>query len=177
MSVSITVYADTVYVSDNLRVGVRPEPDSGYTPVGVVLTGMKLEVLDSQKGFLKIRTAQGLTGWIKDIYVVEKAPAIIKLKHLQKRHKQATAQLNEMQGTIKALENANSVLNNKVDQLKQERSRLQLLQAKSISSQHQETSTWYWWLIALAVVIASGFVGGIQWNRYQAMKRLGGLRV
>lgn len=174
---SISVVAETVYVSDNLRVGVRPEPDNGYAPVGVVLTGMKLEVLDRKQGYLKVKTDEDLVGWIKDIYVIDQAPAIIKLQRLQKKHAELAAQAKEMRETLSALESTNSALNEQVDNLKAERSRLQLLQAKSISSQQNERSTWYWWLIALAVVIASGFIGGIQWNRYQAMKRLGGLRV
>ena len=99
------------------------------------------------------------------------------MQRLQKKHAELVKQNKDMRGTISALEKTNSTLNEQVDQLKQERSRLQLLQAKSISIQQKETNTWYWWLIALAVVIASGFIGGIQWNRYQAMKRLGGLRV
>lgn len=177
LGLTINAIAETVYVSDNLRVGVRPEPDSGYAPVGVVLTGMKLEVLDRQQGYLKIKTDDGLIGWIKDIYVIEKAPAILKLQRLQSKHAKLSAQVKEMQETLSALESANNVLNEQVDQLKQERSRLQLLQAKSISREQQENSTWYWWIIALAIVVASGFIGGIQWNRHQAMKRLGGLRV
>lgn len=169
--------AETVYVSDNLRVGVRPEPDNGYTPVGVVLTGMELKVLDRQNGYLKIVTAEGTTGWIKDIYVIEQKPAILKLEQLQKKHLAVSTQLKDSQETLKALEAANRSLNDEVSKLKQERSELQLIQAKSISSQQQTKSTWYWWLVALAVLISGGFIGGMQWNRYQAMKRLGGLRV
>lgn len=176
-ALSVSAFAETVYVSDNLRVGVRPEPDNNYTSVGVVSTGMKLNVLDRQSGFLKIETVDGVTGWIKDIYVIDKKPAILKLQQLQKKHAVASAQLKETQETLKALESANHSLNEQVDKLKQERSELQLMQAKFISSQPQGKSTWYWWLMVLAVVISGGFISGIQWYRYQAMKRLGGLRV
>jgi SH3 domain protein len=174
---SISAVAETVYVSDNLRVGVRPEPDNGYTPVGVVTTGMKLNVLDRQSGYLKIETSEGVTGWIKDIYVIDEKPAILKLQQLQKRYDKMSAQLKDSQKTLQALESANRNLNQQVDNLKQERSELQLMQAKSISNQQQARKTWYWWLVALAVVISGGFIGGIQWYRHQAMKRLGGIRV
>jgi cytoskeletal protein RodZ len=88
-----------------------------------------------------------------------------------------SAQLKDSQKTLQALESANRNLNQQVDNLKQERSELQLMQAKSISNQQQARKTWYWWLVALAVVISGGFIGGIQWYRHQAMKRLGGIRV
>ena len=68
--ISLNVFAESVYVSDNLRVGVRPEPDNGYAPVGVVTTGMKLDVLERKEGYLKVRTDTDLVGWIKDIYVI-----------------------------------------------------------------------------------------------------------
>ena len=177
LATSVSAVAKTVYVSDNLRVGVRPEPDNAYTPVGVVSTGMKLEVLDSQQGFSKIRTEDGLTGWIKDIYLVEKPPAVITLQEIQKTHTSLTAKVKEMETTITSLEDTNSALNDQVDQLKEERTRLQELHDQSVSSQQQSESSWYWWLLAIIVGVSGAFIAGVQWNRQQAMKRLGGLRI
>ncbi|MEJ2142084.1 MAG: TIGR04211 family SH3 domain-containing protein [Gammaproteobacteria bacterium] len=174
---SFTAAAETVYVSDQLRVGVRPEPDNAYAPVGVVKTGMKLEVLDRQQGFRKIKTEDGLTGWIKDIYVVEKPPAIITLQEMQEKQTTLSARVKEMEETISSLEGTNNSLKVQVEELKEERSRLQSLQAKSIANQQQSKSTWYWWLLVLLVVLVGAFAGGVQWNRQQSMKRLGGLRI
>lgn len=177
LGINFSVVAETVYVSDSLRVGVRAEPDNTFAPIGVVKTGMKLEVLDRQQGYLKIKTVEGLTGWIKNIYIIENAPAIIKLQQLQKNHEALTTQNKELQTTLSALEKTNSSLTEQVEELKEDRSRLQLLQAKSISHQQEVRSTWYWWLIVLFVVIIAGFFSGMQWSRHQTMKRLGGLRL
>lgn len=174
---SVSAFAETVYVSDELRVGIRPEPDIGYSPVGVVVTGMKLDVLDRQAGFVKIKTDDGMIGWIKDIYATDKKPAMLRLQHLQKKHTVVANQLKEISKDLKTLESSNQSLNEQVEELKQERAEWQLLQAKLASSQQQAKSTWYWWLMALVVVLVGSFVGGIQWHRIQAMKRLGGLRV
>lgn len=174
---SVSAFAETVYVSDELRVGIRPEPDIGYSPVGVVVTGMKLDVLDRQAGFVKIKTDDGMIGWIKDIYATDKKPAMLRLQQLQKKHTVVANQLKEISKDLKTLESSNQSLNEQVEELKQERAEWQLLQAKLASSQQQAKSTWYWWLMALVVVLVGSFVGGIQWHRIQAMKRLGGLRV
>lgn len=174
---SVSAFAETVYVSDELRVGIRPEPDIGYSPVGVVVTGMKLDVLDRQAGFVKIKTDDGMIGWIKDIYATDKKPAMLRLQQLQKKHTVVANQLKEISKDLKTLESSNQSLNEQVEELKQERVEWQLLQAKLASSQQQAKSTWYWWLMALVVVLVGSFVGGIQWHRIQAMKRLGGLRV
>lgn len=169
--------AQTVYVSDTLRVGVRPEPNNTVAPVGVVKTGMKLEVLESQQGYRKVKTEDGLTGWIRDIYIVEKAPAIITLKEIQEKYATISGKVKELESTISSLEGANKDLDEQVVQLKEERSRLQSLQAQFRASQQQEESTWYWWLLVLLIVLVGSFVGGSQWSRHQTMKRLGGLRI
>ena len=177
LGMSFSAMADTAYVSDNLRVGVRPEPDNTSAPTGVVKTGMKLEVLDSQQGYLQIKTDDGLIGWIKKIYVIEKAPAIIKLQQSQKKYDQQAAQMKELQTTISALQSTNSSLTEQVEELKEDRSRLQLLQAKSISSQQDDKNSWPWWIVALLLFTTGGFFAGMQWSRHQVMKRLGGLRI
>ena len=56
---STAVAADTaeyVYISDNLRVGVRTEPVSGMPPISVVFTGMRLQVHERLDGYVKITT-------------------------------------------------------------------------------------------------------------------------
>lgn len=174
--VSLNVMAETVYVSDKLRVGVRPEPDNSYTPVAVVQTGMELTVLDRQNGYLKIESANGITGWIKEIYAVQQKPAILKLQNLEKENTELATELKSQQETINTLEAANKTLNESMDSLKREHSRLQLLQARSRASQEQSGSTWYWWVLLSALIGVGGFVAGMQWHRQQTMKRLGGLR-
>ena len=87
LSCSLTVNAaEYVYISDNLRVGVRTEPVSGVPPISVVFTGMRLKVHEREEGYVKITTDKGVTGWIKDIYVTKKAPAIIQLNTLRKKY-------------------------------------------------------------------------------------------
>jgi len=175
--INVSAFAEVVYVSDTLRVGVRPEPDNGYSPVGVVLTGMKLNVLDRQNNYLKIETDEGITGWMKDIYVIEQKTAILKLQELQKNHISASQQLKTNQENIKQLQSSNASLNTQVDNLKEERSKLQQVQAEFTSSQQTAKSRWYWWVVVILMAIAGSFFAGIQWHQYQIMKRLGGLKV
>lgn len=177
LGTGFSAVAETVYVSDTLRVGVRTEPDNSSSPTGVVKTGMKLEVLGSQQEYLQIKTEDGLTGWIKKIYTINQAPAIIRLKQEQNKYDQLNNQLKELQVTLSALQNTNNSLTKQVEELKEDRSRLQLLQARTTSNQQDVKSTWYWWLIALLVLSVGGFVGGVQWSQHQTMKRLGGLRL
>jgi SH3 domain protein len=176
-SVPAQAETDFVYINDVLRVGVRPEPDSRVTPIGVVVTGMKLEVLDRRENYVQIRTDKGLTGWIKGIYVTQEPPAVIQLKQLKDGQKDANEKLDELQQNLKVLQEANNTLNEQVDQLKSERSELQMRLAQNTSGQQQNHHFWIWWLIGLCGVAVAAFTGGIAWHRQETSRRLGGLRL
>ncbi len=165
-----------VYISDMLRVGVRPEPDSRVTPVGVVTTGMHLEVLAQRDGYMKIRTDKGLTGWIRDIYTTEEPPAMIRLEQVREQRAAMEKELTELRQAVNALEEANQTLNSQLDDLKAERSKLQLRVARSAAQTKESGSMVIFWVIGLVLIGIAAFAGGVVWQRYQTSRRLGGLR-
>ena len=170
-----TIAAEYVYISDNLRVGVRTEPVSGVPPISVVFTGMRLEVHEKSDGYVKITTDKGVTGWIKDIYVTKKAPAIIQLNALRKKHDNLKKELSQGSNTSSILEKANMALTEQVDELKAERREWSRDRAKLMASKYKESS-WFW-LVEIVVLIALSFAAGVFWYKMQVMKRLGGLKV
>ena len=167
--------AETAYVSDTLRVGVRPAPDSQASPIGVVKTGMRLNVLESSNGFVHIKTENDLQGWVRENYVVKTPPAMIKIKTLQQRQGTLEGKLTTLEENNQVLQEANRVLNTRVDQLSTERSQWQLAQARATLNSNE--ISWYWWLLGALIVAGAGFYSGISWYRHLVMKRLGGLRV
>ena len=175
ISFSSIVLAETAYVSDTLRVGVRPAPDNKTAPIGVVKTGMRLELLETSNGFVRIKTDNNLEGWIRDSYVVKTPPAMITLQTLQQSQGGLEAQIKSLEENNQVLQEANRVLNARIDQLSSERSQWQLAQARA-TLQSGEAS-WYWWLLGIFIVAGAGFYSGISWYRQMVMKRLGGLRV
>ncbi len=175
-SCSVTVNAaEYVYISDNLRVGVRTEPVSGVPPISVVFTGMRLEVHEKVDGYVKITTDKGVTGWIKDIYVTKKAPATIQLNALRKKYDNLKKELSQGSDTSSMLEKANMALTEQVDELKAERREWSRDRAKIMASQYKESS-WFW-LVGILVLVVLSFAAGVFWYKNQIMKRLGGLKV
>lgn len=164
-----------VYISDKLRVGVRVEPASGTPPIGVVFTGMRLQVHEKADGYLKITTDKGVEGWIKDIYVTEKAPAIIQLNTLRGKYNKLKKELSVSNEGSEMLEKANLALNNQLLEMKSERREWSAERAKLIASQYKESS-WLWVLEIFVLIVASFFAGIFGYKAY-VMKRLGGLRV
>jgi uncharacterized protein YgiM (DUF1202 family) len=172
---SATTLAETAYISDTLRVGVRPAPDNQAAPIGVVKTGMRLELLETREGFVRIKTENEVEGWIRDSYVVKTPPAMIKLPKMQQRLGALESEFKNLEENNLVLQEANRVLNARIDQLSTERSQLQLAQARATLASRDVS--WHWWLLVILIVAGAGFYSGISWYRQLVMKRLGGLRV
>ncbi len=171
--------AEQVYISDTLRVGVRPEPDNRTVPVAVVLSGARLDVLERTEGYLKVRTEKGVTGWIREAYVTTEPPASLRLEAERERRAELERELAEARETARVLEEANRRLLDRADALAAERSRLIREQARlqATIEPRSFSTAWMWWLLGVAVVAAAGFFTGITWYRASVMRRLGGLRV
>ena len=167
--------AEYVYISDNLRVGVRTEPVSSMPPISVVFTGMRLEAHEKKDGYIKITTDKGVSGWIKDIYVTKSAPSIIQLNQFKVKYEKLKKELSQGSDTTSVLEKANLALSKQVDELKEERREWSRERATFLATQYKETS-WFWILEIIVLVILS-FVAGIYWYKTHVMKRLGGLRI
>lgn len=169
------VQAKTVYINDQLRVGIRPEPNNDSAPLAVVTTGDKLELLDSNSGYIMVRTKDGVEGWIKEIYATTDVPAIVQLKALHQSSGGTGKKIQELTKQIGIIESANHALNEELELAKDEKSkiRMQLLAIKG----GQPSAGWVYWLSALIIFAIISFVLGMFWYRNKAMKRLGGLRI
>ena len=174
-SANIASAEEYVYISDHLRVGVRKEPMSGIPPISVVFTGMRLQVHERTDGYVKITTDKGVTGWIKDIYVTKKAPAIIQLNTIKAKYAKLEKEISQGNNTAAVLEKANIALSEKLDELKAERREWTRERANLLATQYEESS--WLWIVGVILLVIVSFVAGIYWYKNYVMKRLGGLRV
>lgn len=175
LSVAGLVQAKTVYINDQLRVGIRPEPNNDAAPLVVVATGDKLELLDSDSGYVMVRTREGVEGWIKEIYTTADVPAIVQLQALSQATGGSVKKVKELAKQVGIMQSANEVLSSELEQTKAEKSKIQmqLLAARN----GQPSSSWIYWLVSLFIFTVISFILGVFWYRNQAMKRLGGLRI
>ena len=173
----VAVYAaDYIYVSDSLRVGVRNEPVNSAPPVGVVLTGMKLEVLDEQEGYIKIKSTNGVSGWVKDIYVTKTPPAVIELDSLKKSHEKLRADYASQENSLQALQKSSDTIASELEQIKKERTEWEEEKAE-LSNQDHRGFGWVWWLFFILSLLGGSFALGVLWQKEQVSRRLGGLRI
>lgn len=160
-----------VYVGDNLRIGIRTEPGNQTAPITVIDSGTKLDPLETNNKYTKIRTSTGIEGWVRSSYLSETPPAKILLREVEANYQAARQEMLSMQKKLAAANHNNQQLAHKVKLLDNELDEL-----------HQQLSTLKpnrfrnWILILAAAVTLSGlaFTLGIHWYKQQLAKKLGG---
>lgn len=158
--------ANTLYVGDTLRVGIRSEPSRAVAPHTVITTGAMVEQLDKVEGYYLIRTAEGVEGWVRSIYMMDQQPAQFLLDDLQEKNNGLKAEISQMQREAAATKAAI----NSVQQLQSENNQLK----REIALQGED-KTWLIWFSGILAIGPLGFLFGLLWYRYQIMKKLGGL--
>jgi SH3 domain protein len=171
--------AETLYVHDQLRLGVRAAPDSSESSIAVVSTGDALTVLGEQGGFIHIRTERGVEGWVSKGYLSAELPARSQLEILQKEHQA----LQQEQGLLqRQLEESRQLS-------EQQASQLQRLEHDKVALQQQLARyatvnpgffEKYKWLLQLGLLLACFFAGlitGVRRKARQVAERIGGLEI
>ena len=114
---SVSFSADVGYVTDILHLGLYQTPSSKAKSFKTVISGTKLQILERQGRFIKVRTPSGVLGWAKSAYVLEKIPARAILPILEVQHQ--------------ALKDKHSALSAEIITFQQEKQRQRNLLVKS----------------------------------------------
>ncbi len=172
-------YAETVYVSDNLRVGVRPSPDSSIAPINVVTSGMHLTVIEHDDGYIKIRTETGITGWVKEVYMTKDIPVREKFDALTQKYEKLNNSILDLQQSIDSLNNVKTALISDLDQVRTEKSELELKLARILEEKYVDDlgNNQNSLIIFGIILFVVAFLIGMFWYRFLVTRRLGGLRL
>jgi len=176
LAVSSSLVAQQVFVKDSLRVGVRAEPGNTAAPISVVTTGMKLEIIERDGIYVKVKMPSGVEGWIKATYVSETAPSIIKLEELQVQFQALKSQQEKQGQHVEATALNNKNLSAEIEQLKQANAELRVQLQDEEQTGFAIGLAYAWKIGLLLIAVIGGFAVGATWYRKQTMKRLGGLR-
>jgi SH3 domain protein len=169
------VMAETVYVHDYLRLGVRNHPNSSESAIAVVTTGDALQVLGHNGDYLKIRAEDGTEGWVSQAYVSSEKPARLQLDELRKHYSQREAELKELRQELTATIEKNDSNEKRLTAVSGENATLQQQLSRYNSLKHK-----YAWVYQSAVVVALfllGFYLGMRWYKRRITERLGGLEI
>ncbi len=89
---SAPILAETMYVSDVLKLTVRTGKGQDYKIISVIQSGQTVDVLQPEDKWALVRLDDGKEGWVLTRYLTSKITNNVKLQWLQKKHKTLTVQ-------------------------------------------------------------------------------------
>ena len=98
------VSAKTYYVTDKVLVGVYEQPDTDSKLLKVIPTGTPLEILERSDKYARVRTSDGLIGWLDSTYTIDHKPAQHVVLELADKQKQTQQELDAANNQVSALE-------------------------------------------------------------------------
>ena len=119
-----SVFADTRYVSDRLIISVRDGQDQNAAVLGYLETAAPVEILEENGDFLRIRTEDGLEGWVRAQYIVSETPKTLIIDNLKNEinalNKEIQAIKNKEDSTSNTLSESKKMYREKIEELKEE---------------------------------------------------------
>ncbi|MGM0476656.1 MAG: TIGR04211 family SH3 domain-containing protein [Pseudomonadota bacterium] len=177
MVASAPILAETVYVSDTLRVGVRDEPGGDTPAKSIVVSGMELEVLESRGNFLRIRTRAGEEGWVNSAYTTRQVPARLRVDQMEETIEGLETEKAELEEQLNESHNQQAALAQEIAKLERQRDDLreQLEEARAERAPGEGTPPWWVWVVGVLAIFGVGFGVGAVWYRRILIGRLHGL--
>jgi len=178
--------AETMYVTDQLRLRMHAEPRDNAPAVANLSSGDAVEVLERGTYFLMVRTADGREGWAKSAFLVSAKPARLRVLELEESLAEAQALAEPLAAERDELRAA-AATDAQRAQLAEARAGELEARVATLGSRYEallaETGAdrlrldWYWTAIALALGLAAGGFLSFRWFDYLSRRRHGGYRV
>ena len=132
-----SVLADTRYVSDRLIVSVRDGQDPNAAVLGYIETGTPVDILEEKENLLKIRTKDGIEGWVRAQYIVSEKPKSLIVENMKNEitalNKEIETLKNKEDSASNTLSESKKMYQEKIEELKEEVSINQKFAAKAKS--------------------------------------------
>lgn len=94
---SAGVAAETVYITDQLQIGLHAEKSLGSPIVKIVATGTPLELIKTEAQLSFVREPGGTGGWIDNSYISPTSSANVLLRNAESRIRSLEASLTDLQ--------------------------------------------------------------------------------
>lgn len=177
--------AETVYVAERLRIGLRADMEETSPVVKTVETGAPLEVVERLEKLVRVRDPQGTEGWIEARYLTPDPPARSQLAKLQEDLARSRAQATEAQAQLKKAQSALAEQTDKIKELEKAAGTSPLpvppapVVVKAppvipVAAQDGFRISYPWLGISFAM-LGVGFAAGVRWLRESIRKRSGGM--
>jgi len=87
MCFSANGFAESMYVTDQLKLTLRSGPSTGHKVLAIVESGQKVEILEPGEDWSLVRNANGKEGYVLTRYLKPEPTHNVRLEQLQSKHK------------------------------------------------------------------------------------------
>lgn len=144
LALPFSAQAENRYVSDHLLITLRTGQGNEYQVLKSLPSGTKLELVEDNGEYSRVRTEDGVEGWVRNQYLID-APiardqltvAQQKLEKLQETRKQLQQQLKELKNDKSAVEKERDNFSNELAKVQKELDALQKVAAQPIQTARQ----------------------------------------
>jgi len=178
--------AETVYVTDSLRLGLYAAADASEKPLENLVSGTAVEVLERDSNMAHVRLADGREGWVKATFLVADKPAAARIRELEAelggfenaaaaaKTAQVTAeqQLADLRGELQATTGSSESIKETIARLEREN----VAYVERLEG-YRNTLPLAWVFPAVVVALVAGFLVGLWWLDALIRRRHGGFRV
>lgn len=182
----LVVFAETAYVTDNLRLGLHQAADTSDRAFRTLDSGQQLEILSRDRNYAHVALPDGVRGYVKAAYLVDEKPAKLIVAETQAEVARLQAELEQLRrqfagpaATISALEQTAGDLQSELDanvaQLADLTNENQDLRERQ--SQFQYSLPLMWVAGAIGICLIGGFLLGLWWVDRRSRQRHGGIRI
>jgi SH3 domain protein len=105
---SASVYGETMYVSDILKLTLRTGPSIENKIISVIGSGQMMDVIDFGNEWSQVQLPNGKEGWVLSRYLTTNETNNIKLQRLETKHKNLMVQAAELLEENNRLKSENS---------------------------------------------------------------------
>jgi hypothetical protein len=186
-----TAQAETVYIAERIRIGLRAEIPETSAVVKTIDTGTPLVIIERFDKLTRVRDPQGAEGWIETRYLSTEPPARLQYAKLQDELATSHSQVNAVQAQLKK---AQATIAEQAEKIKVLEKTLAdkpppatvpvpvpaapvVVKSPPVKPTTADTGFQisYLWLGISFAMLGIGFAAGIRWLRESIRKRSGGM--
>jgi uncharacterized protein YgiM (DUF1202 family) len=148
--------AETAWVKDELKLGLRTGPGMQYRIKAYVETGDSLTILSSREGWTQVRSTDHGDGWVEEGYLQGEPPAAMRLARTEQETAEFRSQFQTLKDRVGQLEGENSALN-ATDQ--EQRGEIESLTRENMEL--RAGARWPEWITGAGILSAGMVMGAI----------------
>jgi len=115
---SVPVQAETMYVSDIVKITLRTGPGADHRVIAMLHSGQELEVLKSENEWTQVQLTNGKQGWVLSSLLTSAKPKILLLDQTAEKNKALIAQVSDLMNKSIEMAEVNKKLEAELAQLK-----------------------------------------------------------